>query len=152
MNRIVFFEDRYCKQKCGKIIVINDCKNKKPFMRFESENNIHLDQYSVENKLLTSQTGKQCDWFCFVQNNKAGYFIELKGSDFNEACDQILFSIQELLKKDNSLKQYPINARIILNRITTHQITTPHKRNLEKFVNNHNGDLKYKTKILEERI
>ena len=149
-EKILLFSEKYCEYLNQKIIIIKDIKNKFPKVEFSSKNKNYItaQKYKIENGVLSSDGGKQCDWFLFILNNSTGYLIELKGSDLDDACKQILETIDRLKEINQKFLDFKLNGLIALNRINSHQINSLHEKRLKTKLKQYNGELKKENKVL----
>ena len=106
----------------------------------------HLAKYRVDGGLISDNNPK-CDYLLLNCEEKQSYFIELKGSDIIRAVEQINRSIDVL--KCN-LPDFTCFARIVLSRVNTTDLKNIQLLKLEKKVKMLKGDLKKKTRLLEE--
>jgi len=116
--------------------------------RYENKSSNHLAKYRVDGGLI-SDKGAKCDFLLLNCEQKQSYFIELKGSDIIRAVEQIDRSIDKL-KPD--LPDFAFFARIVLTRVNTTDLKNTKLLNLDKKVNSLKGDLKRRTKLLEDVI
>jgi len=116
--------------------------------RYNNQSSNHLAKYRVDGGLI-SDDGAKCDFLLLNCEQKLSYFIELKGSDIIRAIEQIDRSIDKL-KTD--LPNFAFFARIVLSRVNTIDLKNTKFLKLEKKLNSLNGNLKKKTRLLEELI
>lgn len=94
--------------------------------------------------------GKRCDWLlvdCVAEN---AYFVELKGADFRHAIEQINATIDHL---EGDLDCFGLFARVVLTKSPTPFLrNTPDVLKFEKRLRKRRGNLKMKTKHLEESV
>jgi hypothetical protein len=107
-----------------------------------------LAKYRVDGGLI-ADGGVKCDYLLLICEKKQSYFIELKGSDISRAIDQIDRSIDVLKGK---LLGFAFFARIVLTRMNTISLKNPKLIKLEQKVESLNGNLKKKTRLLEETV
>ena len=130
-----------------KIIVSRDQHN--PQKHVANNNDLcKVYQYRVDGIIITD--GKSCDYLLWndVKNNI--YLIELKGSDLEYAVEQL--EQTELVLKQRywqEIKDAIFYYRVVLNKVTTHALAS---NKVKKFMNRHNGQCCFETKILEEAI
>jgi hypothetical protein len=97
-----------------------------------------ITKYRVDGNLI--KEGKKCDFLLLNCEKRKAYFIELKGSNLHRAIDQINQTIDLL---QSSIKDdFAIYARIVLTRVNTINLEDLKYKNLNKKVENLNGDLK----------
>ena len=116
--------------------------------RYKNQSSNHLAKYRVDGGLILDD-GAKCDFLLLNCEQKQSYFIELKGSDIIRAIEQIDRSIDKL-KAD--LSDFAFYARIVLSRVNTIDLKHTKLLRLEKKVEFLKGDLKKKTRLLEEAI
>lgn len=72
---------------------------------------------------------KKCD-YALIVNDEICYLIELKGTDISSACEQLLKTIESMLKKHNDMDKFL--CRSIHSRINTHKIENENAKELRK--------------------
>ena len=119
-------------------------------MHNDSEKEIVV--YKIDGGILTSNEIKKCDYGVYTEQDVL-YLIELKGSDYCHALDQIMSTIDTLLKK-NSICVRQLNARIVLSkcRIPNILVTQEKKLNILLKTKYGKGNIRKQTKVLEENI
>ena len=94
---------------------------------------------------------KQCDYALYNMNSDTVRFIELKGSDCDQAIEQIRNSIKHII--DQSITGITkIYGRIILSKKRIPQIKSTDQQRLEKFLLTKGGDLLIQTRQMKERV
>ena len=80
-------------------------------------NGLKVDQYTMDDCVLNHLPKEsKCDYLFVVKHdNIDGYFVEMKGSDINKACKQLLSSIEKLRANITG----NIFARIVTTKIAT---------------------------------
>ena len=111
-----------------------------------SSNN--LAKYLVDGKLIADNDPK-CDFLILNCERCQSYFIELKGSDIIHAFEQINRTI-DLLRPD--LANFSLFARIMLTKVSTVGTKSTQLVKLAKKLKALNGNLKYKTRVLEDVV
>ncbi|MDE7292692.1 MAG: hypothetical protein K2N58_11720 [Treponemataceae bacterium] len=72
---------------------------------------------------------KKCDYSLIV-NDEICYLIELKETDISSACEQLLKTIESMLKKHSDMDKFL--CRSIHSRINTHKIENENIKGLRK--------------------
>lgn len=131
-----------------------DCNNNKVIVAKENRckfvlNNINKEKICkirIDGCYLLS--GRKCDYLILACNSKISYLIELKGSSFWDAIDQIVESLNKL---ENSLNGFVINARIVLTKVNVPNIkNTPTVLSLQKRLRKLGGNLRQKSILMVE--
>jgi hypothetical protein len=123
-------------------------KERKCQYRLENPNRKAVCTTRIDGCYITD--GIRCDYLAADLGGLAAYFVELKGSDFLHAVDQIESTINFL--------QADLNGFSIFARIVATKVTVPNLRNnpkvlkLQKRLRHRNGDLKDATIMLTETI
>jgi hypothetical protein len=126
------------------VVVFTD-KGASTEYRYENKSKDHLSKYRIDGGLITS--GARCDYLLLNCEKKKAYFIEIKGSDFIHAIEQIDKSIDTL----NLSAAFSIHARIVYTRTNTINLRDTRFLKLEKKLKQLHGDLKKQTKKLVEK-
>ena len=108
--------------------------------------------YKIDGGIINSDKVVKCDYGIYTEQNIL-YLIELKGSDYLHALEQILSTIDVLLKKPNiSVKQ--LNARIVLSKNRIPNLLVTKEKKLSRLLKQEygNGSLLKQTRKLEEKI
>jgi hypothetical protein len=135
------------QHKNEKIVTVRD-KGHSTEYRYKNQSSNHLAKYRVDGGLI-SDDGAKCDFLLLNCEQKQSYFIELKGSDLVQAVKQIDRSVDLLKYK---LIDFSIFARIALTRVNTTSLTKIEFLRLEKKVKSLKGNLKKKSRLLEEVV
>lgn len=121
------------KSKCepkASIVVSKENKNSH-IINNKSKHSIY--QYHIDGDIIQSSKGKRCDYIVEVIKNDnsqpLAFIIELKGSDVDEAVDQIEATID---RYKGQLKDYDVRPRIILHKARTQEINGSKLRNLSR--------------------
>ena len=85
----------------------------------DNPNGSYCRRYRVDGHILKDADGKKCDFLLVNDAGKDAYFIELKGSEIDDAPKQIEAAIDAL--KD-SLPGYFFFQRIICSKAGTHKM------------------------------
>lgn len=82
-----------------------------------TNNGLKVDQFTIDDCVLNHlQKESKCDYLFVVKGDTIdGYFVEMKGSDINQACKQLLSSIEKLRVNITG----NIFARIVTTKIST---------------------------------
>lgn len=107
-------------------------------------------KYRVDNGLITSKTLAKCDYAVWIEGENL-YLIELKGTDYRHALEQIENSLDMLIIKPN-ISTNSVNGRIVLSRGRIPNIRYSREPAIIKKLKKLNGSLISKTNLLEEKI
>lgn len=91
------------------------------------------------------QAEKRCDFLLLNDDKKDAYFIELKGSDLNQAISQVENTVEDIRR---SISEYRILRRIIY-KSGTHDIRSS---SVTKWKSKYKGSAVVKQKRMEEKI
>ncbi|WP_025948758.1 hypothetical protein [Geobacillus thermocatenulatus] len=108
-------------------------------VRFVNKQQKHVALYRVDDCLLME--GKRCDFLFLVLEESRAFFVELKGSDLEEAVRQIMRTVEQLGKK---LSGYRLEGRIIMTRVRTPAVKSTYRIKLEKMLRRTGGSLAVK--------
>lgn len=120
------------------------------YLHNQSEQEIVV--YKMDGGLIDSDKEIKCDYGIYTEQDIL-YLIELKGSDYIHALEQILNTIDVLLKKPNiSVKQ--LNARVVLSKYRTPDLLATQEKKLSRILKREygNGSLLRQTRRLEDTI
>ncbi len=147
-----YHESRYIKSHNAKRNVVLKEKGEKSEFRLHNDSEKEIVVYKIDGGILTSNEIKKCDYGVYTEQDVL-YLIELKGSDYRHALDQIMSTIDTLLKK-NSISVRQLNARIVLSkcRIPNILVTQEKKLNILLKTKYGKGNIRKQTKVLEENI
>ena len=108
--------------------------------------------YKIDDGLITNNEQQKCDYGIYTEKDVL-YLIELKGGDYIHALEQIISTINILLKAPNVLVNQ-LNARIVLSKTRTPDILSTQEKKLNILLKTKygNGNIKRQTRILEETI
>ena len=101
----------------------------------------------VDGGLLNNSTSKKADYIVLRCDCNKVYILEFKGRHIDEACQQILSTIDEL---STVLNKCTIYARIISSRIASPNLKSSHEYKLIELCRSKFGDLKVKAKDMKE--
>ena len=104
---------------------------------------IHIDGCLIK-------TGVRCDYLLIDCTRNKAYFVELKGSDFLHAVNQLSTSIEYLTKEINDCDVF---ARIVLTKVNVPNLkNNPVILNFEKMLKKRGGNLRAETVRMVENI
>ena len=89
--------------------------------RLCNNSKVEVYQYHVDGDIIKGNDEKRCDYVveAITVPKPSAFFIELKGSDLMGALEQIDATASRCEAK---LKGYDILPRVVLHRVSTHQI------------------------------
>ena len=134
------------KSRCEeyqKIIVSRDTGSRE-HKAINPEQRYKVRQYKLDGDLIVQQ--KCCDFLVLNVSSKNAYFIELKGSNIDEAISQ-LENGATLCKAE--LNGYTFFYRIVASKVRTHQVES---NKFRKFKDKYGSNLKYQTNRMEETL
>lgn len=134
------------------------CDNRRVFTVVENKRKYVLNNNSqqqickikIDNGFIQNPAENKCDYAFLICDNEHLVLVELKGSDFLHAIEQIISTIDLLSQEIN---ENSVSARIILSKVNVPNLqNNPKFLKLKKMIKSKNGDIKYKSRILEETI
>ena len=129
-------EKSRCK-KDQKIIVSRDERVKREHRATNSHGKYEVRQYKLDGELVKNK--KCCDFLLLNDSLKKAYFIELKGSNIDEAIPQ-LESAEVMFRAE--LSGYIILYRIVCSKVRAHKVNS---NNFRKFRAKVGNALEYKS-------
>lgn len=108
--------------------------------------------YKIDGGILKSNEIIKCDYGIYTEQDVL-FLIELKGSDYNHALDQIISTI-DILLKNPSVKVKQLNVRVILSKCRIPNILVTQEKKLNNLLKTKygNGSICKQTKVFEEHI
>lgn len=143
-------------EQAGKIKEVV-CEENKRCFRLKNKSDFFVQKIKVDNGLI--KTGIRCDYAIDVnesdceKNNKNEelskkiYLIELKGSDKDHACEQI---IQSYTFFQQNYKAQAYHCRIVLSKDHAPKLLTPNQKRLLKLEKQNKIDILIKSQTIEE--
>lgn len=128
-----------------KKVVFEDTGSSTKFV-YENNSLDKLTRYTVDGCLITGGASR-CDFLLLNCDKQQAFFIELKGSDLIKAVEQIDATITELYPQ---LKDFAIEARIVLTRSNTTDLKSTKLIKLENRLKKLKGQLKKQNRQLNE--
>jgi hypothetical protein len=143
-----YINTKYIQQK-GRVSQVSLTENKKTYKAYNT-NNLDLSVYQVDGGIITSTAIKKCDFAIYTETDSL-YLIELKGSDYKQAIDQLCTTIDNF--KTTCAKPNKVFTRIVLSKTPTPNITQnlelKVKKKIKEFAKS-SGDHKKGTKLYTE--
>lgn len=98
-----------------KVVTLKEPREDRKYIA-ENPNQLFLTVYQVDGALLKSQNpgDKKCDYAIYTSNDDL-FLIELKGSDYSQALDQIKKTLDCLLIP-NLDRLHSVNGRVVLSK------------------------------------
>lgn len=95
----------------------------------ENKSKIKLFKYKIDGGLINDDNEFKCD-YGFYTIDDILYLVELKGRDYGHAIDQIINTIQLLLKKPQ-ISVAKVNSRIIVSKISQPELRSSNEKKLK---------------------
>lgn len=133
------------KSRCEehqKVIVSRDNVTKREHRAINQEQRYVVRHYKLDGDLVKQQ--KCCDFLLLNDSLKKAYFIELKGSNMDEAIPQLENGAKLCAQE---LDGYTFLYRIVPSKVRTHKVESSKFR---KFKDRCGSRLKYQTNRMEE--
>jgi hypothetical protein len=145
-----YMDSSYIKSKDNRLWV-SLSENKRTY-RGINRNRQPLIVYHVDGGITTDNSAR-CDYAVYTKTDHL-YLIELKGSDYPHALEQLTASIGNLLREVSVSGVY---CRIVLSRVRVPNIQSTQETGLKKLLYRSNGafneaHLKKQNRILTEEI
>jgi hypothetical protein len=134
-----------------KIVVLKDPKGGNSKYTGKNIHDMEIAVYRIDGGIITAQREKKCDYGLYTADDDTLRFIELKGSDFEQAIKQITNTLNELIHKQG-IDINRVCGRIVLSRKRVPQIKSNNEKKLVKLLHEKHGDLITKTQSLIENI
>jgi hypothetical protein len=137
-----------CREFSGKRKIAVASENNKAY-RLMNNSMYLIEKWKIDKCVLKDETA--CDFLFLVNSNekiKDAFWIELKGSNVEQAAFQILQTISKV-ETENELIHH---ARIVPSKNPNPRLRGTDYRKLETFVRNQGGTIKNQNKLLEETI
>ncbi|QKG80805.1 hypothetical protein [Tenuifilum thalassicum] len=134
------------------------CDNHTTFVAKENKREYRLEnslrkkicKIRLDNGYITEENVAKCDFGFLVCDDMYMILVELKGSDFIHAVEQISSTIQLM---NRELENQSVSARIVLSKMQLPNIeNNPKFLKLKKMIKLKKGNIKYKSRILSENI
>lgn len=140
----VEFTDKREKVKCE--------ERSKKYTLINTDNRKEIRKYNLDGGIVKNEIGfKACDNLLIVYDTEMvkAIFVELKGSDYKHAVEQLKKTIQYF---EPQLKNCDIYARIVHTQGVPRIKNSGLQIDLERIVRKNRGNLKAKEKSFEEKI
>ena len=123
-------------------------REKKSQYRLENPAGKEICRTQIDGCYLSQ--GKKCDWLLVDCEPENAYFVELKGTDFRHAIEQINATINYV---EGDLDSFDFFARVVLTKSPTPFLrNTPDVLKFEKRLRKRRGNLKTKTNLFVESV
>lgn len=107
--------------------------------------------YSIDGKLISSTEVYKCDFGIYTEDDLL-ILIELKGSDYGKAIDQIAATI-DLLIKNPKVKVARLCGRVVLNKARIPDLlATKEKKLIDLLARTYKGNLKKCSLMMSEKL
>lgn len=108
----------------------------------------HIRQFLVDGEVFPKATEpERCDFLLLNDTDQQSYYVELKDyNDIQKSIDQIESTISLI---SPSIKNYTIFCRIVVHRVSTHQIN---KRSVITWKKKRRGYYKIGSTLIEEKV
>lgn len=136
---------------CRKIISLKDKRASSSKYVCQNENKKRVMVYKVDDGIIKSKDIGKCDYALYNYDDDIVFFIELKGSDYEQAIEQIDSTIRNLITS-KSIEINVINARVVLAKVRTPEINTTKEIKLKILLNKYKGILTKQTRLMNDHI
>lgn len=134
-----------------KVVTLKEPREDRKYIA-ENPNQLFLTVYQVDGALLKSQNpgDKKCDYAIYTSNDDL-FLIELKGSDYSQALDQIKKTLDCLLIPGlDSL--HSVNGRVVLSKTKVPATLETKEKKMMLLLRKLGGTLKKKSREFREVI
>lgn len=132
-----------------KAVVLREPRESRVY-RLENPSQKEVVVFRVDGGLISDNDVLKCDNGIYTEDDIL-YLIELKGTDYIHALEQLLSTINILLQRPQ-VKVSRLNARIVLSKIRVPDIMPTQEKRLIAQTRNRKGDFVKKCQMLCERI
>ena len=120
-----------------KIVVLKEPKESREY-RLKNKSAKELVVYHVDGGVVSSNDVLKCDYGIYTEDNVL-FFVELKGSDYIHALDQMNSTINLLIEKPQ-IKVARLNTRIVLSKVSVPAILPTQEKMLIRVVKKYKGN------------
>jgi len=92
------------------------CSENKSEYLYVNKSEHHVAKIKVDGALISATDTKKCDYLLINWNGGVAFFVELKGSDFNQAISQINATLDLIWSDIKEMGIRVPNARIVLSK------------------------------------
>lgn len=132
------------------IISLKDKGAGKSAYEGNNKRKLHVTTYLVDGGIITDDSSK-CDYALYTDEDIL-YFIELKGSDYSKALEQITSTVRQLLISPN-IKPALVHARIVLSKARTPELRVTSETQLKSLLKGlGKGTLQKETQKMIEKL
>lgn len=139
------------RHDCSKDIPLREPRETRLY-RLKNPGGKEVVVYKIDEGLIKGNKNKKCDYGIYTEEDTL-FLIELKGSDLNQAIDQIHETITILLKRPH-IPVRIVKARVVLSKFRVPNIQSTKEKQLKLLLQKSygGGDFVKKTVCLEEQI
>lgn len=132
-----------------KTLVLEETKG----VRYEgtNRNNLSYTVYKVDKGLISINATKQCDFAIYVPSSDTLRFIELKGGNIDDGVEQLIQTIDVLVKRPN-ISVTKLYAILVAKKFNTPALLTTKMKKLKTLVKSYKGEVIPKSIKHEEII
>ena len=134
-----------------KVVTLKEPREDRKYIA-ENPNQLFLTVYQVDGALLKSQNpgDKKCDYAIYTSNDDL-FLIELKGSDYSQALDQIKKTLDCLLIP-NLDRLHSVNGRVVLSKTKVPATLETKEKKMMLLLGKLGGTLKKKSREFREVV
>ena len=145
-----YFDSKYITiHDTRQIIVLKEPREVREY-RVENKSGKDIVVYKIDGGLIDDNNLLKCDFGVYTEDDIL-FFIELKGSDYIHALEQLLNTVNILVVKPQ-IKIGSLNARIVLSKMNVPRIIPTQEKKLIKLLKCRNGDFIKQSQVLKEVI
>ena len=118
--------------------------------RLYNNSSKELVVYRIDKGVINDDDILKCDYGIYTEDNEL-YLVELKGSDYNHAINQLSSTINILLIQPQ-ITVGRLHTRVVLSKKHTPDILTTPEMKLRKLLKRFKGDFDKKSQVFEENV
>ncbi|APA90910.1 hypothetical protein HX057_14095 [Myroides odoratimimus] len=116
-----------------------------------NKNAIEYTVYRVDKGLISTNETKQCDFAIYVPSSDSVRLIELKGGNIDDGVEQLIQTIDVLIKRPN-ISVTKLYAILVAKKFNTPALLTTKMKKLKTLVKSYKGEVIPKSIKHEEPI
>lgn len=140
----------HCNDNRSRLVLEDRSGGKSRYHGIKSHN-VDYVVFKVDGGLMTIGCGKQCDYALYSISTNTLRLIELKGSNIEEAFEQILNTFSVLVNRRGIVLD-KLHARIVTSKTRTPALRGINRTRLLKLTKEHKGTLVHKNDLISENI
>lgn len=145
-----YHDSSYIKSHDRRKIVALTEKGENRVYRLINDLNHELVVMKVDGGIFNDSSNQKCDYAIYTQE-RILILIEIKGSDYSHAIDQLDTTINEMILS-RQLNLNKLHTRVVLSKARIPNILLTKERILKRKLIKYNGSHEKSTRLFEERL